>query len=140
MVGKKIGNKWFVRLQKGEEIVSSLADFCKQNQISLGTISGIGACSPVTIGLLNTRTKEYNSITFSEDMELASLNGNISTMNGEVYLHLHATFANKDLQAFAGHLSSAIISVTGEIIIDPSDGVIERKKEEAIGINLWNLL
>ncbi len=140
MVGKKIDNKWYIRLQKGEEIVSSLTDFCKQNQIALGTISGIGACSPTTLGIFLTKEKKYISKTLTGDMELTSLLGTVSTMNGEVYLHLHATVGDESLQTHSGHLSAATISATGEIVIDASNGTIDREKDEEIGINLWNLL
>ncbi|MCK5848447.1 MAG: DNA-binding protein [Caldisericia bacterium] len=140
MVGKKIGSKWFIRLQKGEELIESLRDFCSQNSIYLGSITGIGACNNVTIGMLNTTTKKYKQKTFSEDMELTALMGNVCTMNNEVYLHLHGTFANEELIAYAGHLNSAVISATGEIIIDQSDGAINRFKDESIGINLWKIL
>lgn len=140
MVGKKIDGKWYIRLQKGEEIISSLLDFCKQNQIYLGTISGIGACSPATLGIFLTKEKKYISKTFTGDMELTSLLGNVTTMNGNIYLHLHATVGDESLNTHSGHLSAATISATGEMVIDSSNGTIEREKNEEIGINIWNLL
>ncbi len=140
MVGRKIGSKWFIRLQKGEEVVQSLKEFCEQNQIKLGSISGIGACKNVTMGLYDPQKKEYFKRTFPEDMEMAALLGNVSTMNQEIYLHLHATFSNEKLEAVAGHLNEATICATGEIIIDQVEGTIDRKKDEEIGINLWQIL
>ncbi len=46
-------------------------------------------------------------------MEITSLVGNISQMNGEVYLHIHINLANEENKVFGGHLTSAIISATG---------------------------
>ncbi len=140
MVGKKIDGRWYVRLQKGEEVISSLQDFCKQNQIQLGTFTGIGACSPVTIGIFLPHEKKYVSKVLTEDVEMVSLLGNVTTMNDEIYIHAHATFAGESLQSFGGHLSNAIVSVTAEIVIEPSTGTIDRERDENIGINVWNLL
>ncbi len=140
MVGKKIAGRWYLRLQKGEEVVSSLQDFCKQNQIQLGTFTGIGACTPVTIGIFLPQDKKYVSKTLTEDMEMTSLLGNVTTMNNEIYIHAHATFAGESLHSYGGHLSSATVSVTAEIVIEPSEGLVDRERDENIGINVWNLL
>lgn len=47
------------------------------------------------VDLFKTAEKRYVSATLEEDMELTSLTGNVSSMDGEVYLHLHANFANE---------------------------------------------
>jgi len=136
MKSKKFGNKWVVRIDKGEEIVQTIKEFCQENKIKLGSISGIGATDKVTIGLFDTNTKEYHSQELIGDYEITNFSGNISTMNKEVYLHLHITLADKNQQAFGGHLSSAIISGTGEIIVEEIEGEIEREFNEEVGLNL----
>jgi len=136
MKSKKFGNKWIVRIDKGEEIVQTIKEFCQENKIKLGSISGIGATDKVTIGLFDTNTKEYHSQELIGDYEITNFSGNISTMNKEVYLHLHITLADKNQQAFGGHLSSAIISGTGEIIVEEIEGEIEREFNEEVGLNL----
>jgi len=136
MKSKKFGNKWIVRIDKGEEIVQTIKEFCQENKIKLGSISGIGATDKVTIGLFDTNTKEYHSQELIGDYEITNFSGNISTMNKEVYLHLHITLADKNQQAFGGYLSSAIISGTGEIIVEEIEGEIEREFNEEVGLNL----
>ncbi|GAH90072.1 unnamed protein product [marine sediment metagenome] len=133
---KKIGNKWIVRIDKGEEIVETLKQFCKENKIKLGTISGIGATDRVTIGLFNTKNKQYHSQELIGDYEITNLSGNISTMNGEIYLHLHISLADSKYNTYGGHLNSAVISGTGEIVIEEIEDIIERKFNEEVGLNL----
>ncbi len=132
----KFGNKYVIRLEKDEEIVSSLKDLCKKEKISLGTIGGIGAVGEVEVGYFETKTKKYHSKVLKGDMEILNLNGNISEMNGDVYLHLHITVADENLNAMGGHLNSAVISATGEIIIDVIDGKVDREFNEEVGLNL----
>lgn len=133
---KKIGSKWIVRIDKGEEIVKTLKQFCKENKIKLGTISGIGATDRVTIGLFNARSKQYHSQELIGDYEITNLSGNISTMNDEIYLHLHISLADSKYNAYGGHLNSAVISGTGEIIIEEIEDIIEREFNEEVGLNL----
>ncbi len=122
----------------GEEIVESIKKLCEKEDIKLGTISGIGATNRAVIGLFETNTKEYHSKELTGDMEITSLVGNISQMNGEVYLHIHINLANEENKVFGGHLTSAIISATGgEIVIDVIEGVVDRKFDEEVGLNLF---
>jgi predicted DNA-binding protein with PD1-like motif len=136
---KRCGSKIIVRIDKGEEIVESLKKICQQVPIKLGTITGIGATNNIIIVLLNTKTKKYESKQFTGDHEIAPLHGNITTMNGEVYLHLHVNICNADHQSFGGHLSKSIVSATFEGVIDIIDGDVERVFDQHSGINLLNI-
>ncbi|MHC2995016.1 MAG: DNA-binding protein [Candidatus Atribacteria bacterium] len=133
---KKIGSKWIVRIDKGEEIVETLKQFCKENKIKLGIISGIGATDRVIIGLFDTKSKQYHSQELIGDYEITNLSGNISTMNDEIYLHLHISLADSKYNAYGGHLNSAVISGTGEIVIEEIEDIIVREFNEEVGLNL----
>ena len=132
---KQFNNKVVVRIDKGEEVVDCLKTICKKIDIKLGSIVGIGSTDKVTIGLLNTKTKKYQSKEFTGDHEIAPHVGNITMMNGEVYLHLHITICNVEHKAIGGHLTSAIISATFEGIIDIIEGQITREYNDDVGLN-----
>jgi len=134
---KKFQNKYIVRIDKGEEIVETLKKFCKENNIRLGTIIGLGATNKAEIGLFNGEEKKYYSKELTGDHEIAPLYGNISTMNGEVYLHIHANLCNQENKAFGGHLNSAVVSATFEAVIDVIDGDVDRAFNEDVGLNLY---
>lgn len=133
---KKFGTNYLVRLDKGDEIVESLMELVRKENIKLGSVSGLGAVDRAEVGLFKPSTKKYHSKVLEKDMEIVNLVGNISTMDGEPYLHLHIALGDEDLNVVGGHLNSAVISVTGEIVINVIDGEIDRKKDEEIGINL----
>ncbi len=134
---KRFGHKYVVRLEKGEEVVESIKTLCQEEGIKLGIISGIGAANKAVIGLFETSTKEYHSKELTGDMEITSLVGNISQMGGEVYLHIHINLADEKNNVFGGHLTSAVISATGEIFIDVVEGAVDRQFSEEIGLNLF---
>ena len=133
---KKFGNKWIVRIDKGEEVIQTIKKVCEDNKIKLGSLSGIGATDKVTVGLFNTKGKQYQSQELIGDYEITNLSGNISTMNGEIYLHLHIGLSDSKYNAYGGHLNSAVISGTGEIVIEEIEGEIERNFNEEVGLNL----
>ncbi|KUO76090.1 MAG: DNA-binding protein [Clostridia bacterium BRH_c25] len=139
MKSAKIGNKYFVRIDKGEEVVSLLKEFCMDNGLKLGSIVGLGAADRVTIGLFNTITKEYHNRELAGEYEITNLTGNITTKDGEVYLHLHITLGDEEYKAYGGHLNECWISGTCELVIDIVEGEIGRAFDEYSGLNLWKL-
>lgn len=134
---KRFGNKIVARLDKGEEVISSIKEICQQNEVKLASVTGIGAVNRAVIGLFETGTKKYFSKEYNGDMEITGLVGNISTMDGELYLHLHITLGDPSYNTFGGHLSSAVISATGEVVIDVIEGEVDRKFSDEIGLNLF---
>lgn len=133
---KKFGNRFIIRIDKGEEIVETLKKFCKENKITLGSVTGIGATNKLKIGLYDVDKKQYFSQELLGNYEIAPLYGNISTMKGEIYLHLHINVCDSEQRSFGGHLNSAVVSATFEGIIEQIDGEIDRKLDEEIGLNL----
>lgn len=134
---KRFNNKYILRLEKGEEIVESLKEFAKKENVKLARVSGIGAVDKATVGLFSTSAKEYFSKDLTGDMEVVALNGNISTMDSEVYLHLHIALGDDNFNIRGGHLNSAVISGTGEIIIEIIEGEIDRNLDEEVGLNVF---
>jgi predicted DNA-binding protein with PD1-like motif len=139
MKSLKIGNKYFVRIDKGEEVVASLQQFCNNNGVKLGSVIGLGAADRATIGLFNTITKEYHNKELVGEYEITNLTGNITTKDGEIYLHLHITLGDEDYNAHGGHLNECWISGTCELVIDAAEGEIGRAFDEYSGLNIWNL-
>lgn len=139
MIFKKFGSRFILRIDRGEEVVATLKKFCADQNIALGSVTAIGAANRATIGLFNTKTKRYQSTELTGDFEITGLTGNVSTMNGEVYLHLHATLSDADYHTFGGHLNAAVVSGTCELIIEVIDGAIDRELSDDVGLNLLKL-
>lgn len=133
---QRYGSKVLLRLDPGEEVIASMTEVCEKESIRLGIVSGIGAVNKATVGLFNPVSKEYYSTDLEKDYEVTNLTGNVSEMKGKVYLHLHATLADVDHNAFGGHLNAATVSATAEIWIDIVDGSVDRELSETVGLNL----
>ena len=139
MICKKAGSNWIIRIDKGEEVVSTLKEICEKNNIKSGFVSAIGAADKIKLGVFNTHTKEYHSKTLTGDHEITNLTGNVSRKDGEVYLHLHITVCDEECKAQGGHLNEAWISGTCEMLLTEVSGEIGRKFDENCGLNIFDL-
>lgn len=133
---RKFNDTYIIRLNKGEEVISSLKQLCKDEDIKLGEITGLGASDLVEIGVFNVNTKEYKTKLFEGMFEITSLVGNVTRKDKEVYLHIHINFGDEEGLVKGGHLVRARISATSEIILRVIEGNVGRKLNEEIGLNL----
>ncbi|MDY3052686.1 MAG: PPC domain-containing DNA-binding protein [Ndongobacter sp.] len=138
---RHFGDTYVVRLDRGEEVIAALTELCQKEQIQLGTVTGLGASDHVVVGLYHVEERRYDKKLIEKPMEITSLVGNISTREGETYLHLHINLCDESLNAFGGHLNECRISATGELFVRKIDGRVERRvDEEETGLNLYRFL
>lgn len=134
MITKKIGSTLVVRLDKGEEVVSSLLQVAQEQGITAASITGLGAADEACISVLDPAIGNYVDHTLSCPMEIVSLVGSLSRRDGQPHAHLHIALADSSFHVLGGHLKSARISITGEIMMQCLDGQIDRAFNPAIHI------
>jgi pyruvate dehydrogenase (quinone)/pyruvate oxidase len=125
-----------VVLETGEEATEKLLAFAKSNAIDGATFTGIGAFSSVVLGFFDLERKEYERIKLDEQLELVSLIGNFATQNGEAKLHCHVVVANRQGQAFGGHLLKGYVRPTLEAVVMDTPAHLRRKTDPATGLPL----
>ena len=91
----------------------------------------------MTLRFFDPSTKQYVDKQFTEQMEIANLTGNISTLNGQTYLHLHIVAGRSDYSTIGGHLLCAHLSGAGEFIVKDFGIKVEREFSEEIGLNIY---
>lgn len=133
---KRFGSKIVARLDKGEEVLETIKSLCQKENVKLGAMTGIGAVKEAVLRYFDPETKKYHDKILEGSYEAAPIAGNISRMNGELYLHLHASLGGAAFDAVAGHLKSAVVSATFEAVIDVIDGDVEREFSGEVGLNL----
>ncbi len=134
---RKYNDDLVIRMDRGEEILSSLKEVCLKEKILLGSISAIGAVDSFVVGVYDVEKKEYHSKEYNGAYEIVSLVGNISTMNDEYYSHLHLACADKENRVVGGHLNSARVSATVEMFLHVLAGKVDRIKDEETGLNIF---
>ena len=74
---RKFGDAFYVRMDKGDEIIGKILELCRKEQILSATFSGIGGCSEAQIQTFLPETGEFETRTVSGMLELVSLTGNV---------------------------------------------------------------
>lgn len=139
MKHKKLGEKYIIRLFKGEKIIETLTKFLEEESITAAYFSGIGAVIFAELAHYDLEKKEYSSKKFKSPLEIISLAGNISLFEGKPMIHAHISLGDKSMTMFGGHLKEATVAATCEIILKVFEGSLKRKQDEEIGLNLLDL-
>ena len=75
---KKYGENYYVRLDRGDEIISSVLSICKTENIASATFYGIGGCSQAEIQTFIPEKGSFETETLSGMLELVSMSGNVA--------------------------------------------------------------
>lgn len=138
---RQFEDKYVLSIDNHQNIVEALASFCNEMNIKAGAVYGIGAVNQATLRFLNPATKKYVDRTFQEQMEIASLTGNISQKDGQLYLHVHVTLGRQDYTCVGGHLLEATINGACELVVEQFRGAPApgRKPDQETGLNIYDL-
>ena len=139
---RKFGDTIYIRLDRGDEIISCLFEICKAEMILSATFSGIGGCGEAEIQTFNPEKGAFETQSYSGMLELVSMTGNIiSDDQNNLCHHTHAVLSCKDGEThrvLAGHVKSISVLYTAEIELRPVlDGVIHRKFDPETGTGFW---
>ena len=140
---RKLGETYYLRLDKGDEIIGSVLALCRKEQIRSAVFSGIGGCSEAQIQTFLPESGTFETQTVRGMLELVSLTGSIiADEQDALYQHTHAAFSYKDGEQHrvaAGHIKSITVLYTAEIELRPVvGGVIRRKFNPETGTGLWD--
>ncbi len=125
-----------VVMETGDEVVSALETFANDSKLDASRITAIGAFSRVTLGYFDWEKKAYERIELDEQVEVLALLGDVALQDGRPKLHLHVVVGRRDGRAMGGHLLSAIVRPTLEVLLVDSPRHLRREIDAATGLAL----
>lgn len=126
-----------VILETGDEAMSCLQKFVERENISAAQITAIGAFSDVELQYFDWETKEYLPIPVNEQVEVASLMGDVAlSPEGKPSVHVHLVVGKRDGTALAGHLGKAHVRPTLEVILTETPAHLHKVRDPASGLAL----
>lgn len=139
---KKIGEAYYIRMDRDDEVIANILDFCRKESIPSAVFSGIGGCKSAELQVFIPETGSFENEKIEGMLELVSMNGNVvSDDDGQLCHHTHALFTYKrDGQhgIAGGHLKSTTVLYTAEIELRPTvGGAIGRKFDPETGTGFW---
>ena len=132
----KDNRRHFLRLDKGEELLASVGQFCASQSIQAAYFDAIGTTSLVELGFFNDHLQEYRHKQFMENLEIVSLSGNVSQVSGQPILHTHGSFARTDFTVIGGHVFKLVTLATCEVFLLAFEGQMRRELNPEFKLNL----
>jgi predicted DNA-binding protein with PD1-like motif len=126
-----------VILKTGDEVFSSMKNFAAREHIAAAQITAIGALSDVVLRYFDWETKKYQSIPVREQVEVASLIGDVALdPKGKPAVHIHIVVGRHDGTAMAGHLGEAHVRPTLEAIVEEAPAYLQKVHDADTGLAL----
>lgn len=134
---------YYLRIDKGDEIIKCIFDVCKKEDIRSAIYSGIGGCKRAEIQTFIPSEGKFETNVLEGMLELVSLNGSVTkNEQGEYYHHTHGLFSYKvggNHAVSGGHIKSVEVLYTAEIELRPvTGGEIKRKFDPETGTGFWS--
>lgn len=123
-------------MDKGDEALECLTRFAREQQLSAARFTGLGAFSEVVLGFFDWETKDYIRIPVREQVEVASLIGDVALADEEPKVHAHAVVSRSDGSAWAGHLLEGRVRPTLEVMLTESPVQLRRRYDPDSGLAL----
>jgi predicted DNA-binding protein with PD1-like motif len=129
-----------VIMDSGDEAMAQVCSFATSEGITGAQVTGIGAFEKAVLRYFDWQAKEYRDIPVDEQVEVASLIGDIGEdEHGRPAVHIHLVLGRRDGSALAGHLKTGHVRPTLELIVTESPAHLCRRKDAETGLNLIRL-
>lgn len=129
-------NSTLLVLKRGEELHSVLADYARETGLTSAWLSGLGGAGKATLGYYSLETRSYQWQELKGPLEILSLTGNLSMVDGEPFWHIHGSLSGTQLQAIGGHVKELTVGPTCELLITPLSLALTRLPDDETGMKL----
>lgn len=130
---------FFLVFDRGDDLQSELLRFAAEERVLSGSLRGIGGFSKATLGYFVREEKAYEPIEVNEQVEVLSLLGTLSVMDGKPHAHMHVTVGLRGGSAKGGHVQAAAVWPTLEIFVTEYSGELHRAMVPDVGAALIDL-
>jgi hypothetical protein len=126
--------------ETGDEIVTELRRFAEVQSLTGSSFKAIGALSDAKLAWFDWETKKYKvAADIQEQVEVLSLIGDIALKDGKPEVHGHIVVGKKDGSAHGGHLQTAHVRPTLELILTESPNALQKQIDPESGLALIRL-
>jgi uncharacterized protein len=127
-----------VILDIGEDPVACLTRFAEEQDLTASSFTAIGAFSEALLGYFDWEKRDYEHIPVTEQTEVLALVGDIAVdvPSGKKKIHAHVVLGKRDGAACGGHLLSAKVRPTLEVVLTETPAHLKRVHDPRSGLAL----
>ena len=142
---RNYGNTYYIRMDRGDEIFSSILSLCKKENIRSAVFSGIGGIGEAESQIFQPETNTFALERIVGTLELVTLMGNVvCDETGELRHHSHAMLfylEGMKQKVVGGHMKSLLVSYTAEIELRPVlGGEIRQADDPETHTGFWSFI
>jgi predicted DNA-binding protein with PD1-like motif len=128
--------RWAIVFRPGDEILSGLTEFARQEKLGASQFTAIGAIQDGVLGWFDKDRRMYMEIPIDAQAEVLSLIGDVALVDDTPVVHAHMTVGLADGSAKGGHLLRAHVWPTLEVILVESPNALHKEKDPETGLPL----
>lgn len=130
---------FFLVFDRGDDVIDATRKLAREQHIGGGHFAAIGALERAVIAYWNPELHEYERIDVAEQVEVASLIGDVAVEGDETKIHAHVVLGRRDGSSLAGHLLEGAVFPTLEMhLVDLGQPLVRREDDET-GLSLIDL-
>ncbi|MCX6012939.1 MAG: DNA-binding protein [Chloroflexi bacterium] len=124
-----------LRVKPGEELLDKIVRFCKERSLYSGVIVGlIGSVESTRLNFLKSLPGNYETVEYKGPLEIVGAQGSVALVDKELVVHIHIHLSGPEISV-GGHLVSAAIFSTAEVVIGELTYQLWRQKDPYTGLN-----
>ncbi len=127
---------WVLVFATGDDPVPELERFAAEQELRGAHLTAIGAFSEAVVAWFDWDARAYRPIRFREQVEVLSLAGDVAIADGRPRLHAHVVLGRRDGSAVGGHLRSARVRPTLEVVLEETPAHLVRVHDPGSGLAL----
>ena len=122
--------------ESGDEAIKLLKEFAEEHHLKASRFTAIGAFSEATLGYFDFNIKDYVKIPVNEQVEVLSFLGDVALYEDKPAVHVHTVLGKRDGATIGGHLMTATVHPTLEVILEEAPAYLQKKLDKESGLPL----
>ena len=128
-----------LRLDPGEEVMATLLDFVRRENIEGAYFLAFGGFSSVHLRYFDVESKQFRPHDVDQQVEVVSLLGNVARGDVGPIVHVHVAVSDAQARTYSGHLAEGVVRPTLEVFLTRLEGRIRRVTDPSTGLELLAL-
>lgn len=127
------------RLPRGADLLEALREVAVQHGVRVGWYQFFGAVERARLAFYDQALREYLPLELERPLEIAVGVANLSTLDGEPFVHAHVVLSDADGRAFGGHVLPGTVVFACECVLWELTGAppLGRHPDPETGLQLW---
>jgi uncharacterized protein len=123
---------------KGDEVLSGVSDFVKQQKVGSARFTAIGALGSAKMAWFDVAKKSYKVNIINKQCELVSLIGDIGVYEGIPTVHAHFSVGFETGAVEGGHLIEAVTFPTVELFMTVFPVALDKELDQNTDLKLFH--